>query len=209
MAKHIYFVRHGESTENTERILLGADAPLTETGRLQAERIAERAAEMGAEAILTSPFLRARDTAAAIAKRTGLPLEESDLFIERREPSALYGKHESDPETQEIVAAMHALAEAHEHHSDEESLAELTERAKQALTFLEAHPAERLFVVTHSLFLRALVHAAVFNGELSKQLFFTMRQHLHTDNTGVSHMRFDPEKRGWKLATWNDTTHLG
>lgn len=36
MAKHIYFVRHGESESNAEKIHRGVDTPLTGKGRKQA-----------------------------------------------------------------------------------------------------------------------------------------------------------------------------
>ena len=55
--------------------------PLDDTGRGQALELAERAAEHGFAALWSSPLLRARETAAAVAQRTGLtPREDARLM---------------------------------------------------------------------------------------------------------------------------------
>lgn len=72
-------LRHGQSTWNaafTEtRIDPGIpDAPLTALGRAQAEQAAESLAGKRLERILVSPYTRALQTAAPIARRLGLAL---------------------------------------------------------------------------------------------------------------------------------------
>jgi broad specificity phosphatase PhoE len=78
-----YFVRHGESVGNAARVFTGqTDSPLTERGRRQAETIADELAKVKFDRIVTSDLSRTRDTAQAIAKRHGLPVE---VFPELRE----------------------------------------------------------------------------------------------------------------------------
>lgn len=68
----IVFVRHGETAANRERLALGrADPSLTERGRAQAEAVAGRLAGSNPAVVLTSPLLRARETADAIAAASG------------------------------------------------------------------------------------------------------------------------------------------
>lgn len=65
-------VRHGE-TPTTGKVLPGR-APglhLSDRGREQAQRVAERLAGLGVDAILTSPLERTRETAAPAEARTG------------------------------------------------------------------------------------------------------------------------------------------
>lgn len=65
----LWLVRHGESTANAGLPSANhADVPLTERGREQAEAAARRI-KTCPELIVTSPFLRARDTADAICRR--------------------------------------------------------------------------------------------------------------------------------------------
>jgi broad specificity phosphatase PhoE len=79
----ILLVRHGETDGNAARILQRPEVPLNERGRRQAEQLAERLSADGFVHILCSDLLRARMTAAPLAARSGLTIEESPLLQER------------------------------------------------------------------------------------------------------------------------------
>ena len=79
----ILVVRHGETDGNAARILQRPDEPLNERGIRQAERLAERLSARGFVRILCSDLLRARMTAAPLAARSGMTIEESPLLQER------------------------------------------------------------------------------------------------------------------------------
>lgn len=69
----LILVRHGESIGNAENRLQGQeDYDLTDLGREQAERTAERLAELGVTAVYSSPLLRAMTTARTIGARIGV-----------------------------------------------------------------------------------------------------------------------------------------
>jgi broad specificity phosphatase PhoE len=69
----VYLARHGESDWNVERRWQGhTDRPLTDRGREQAGRLAERLADIELDAIYASDLRRAWETAEAIARRRGL-----------------------------------------------------------------------------------------------------------------------------------------
>jgi len=75
----LLLVRHGESTGNAQRLLLGRiDAPLTSRGRDQVKSLRPQVA--GAARVISSPLGRARDTAAALG--LGLPVEVDERWIE-------------------------------------------------------------------------------------------------------------------------------
>jgi broad specificity phosphatase PhoE len=72
----LIFVRHGETVANRERIFADEETPLTDTGRIQAAAAARRiAAGYRPAAVVTSPLLRARETAAIIAAELKLSVE--------------------------------------------------------------------------------------------------------------------------------------
>jgi 2,3-bisphosphoglycerate-dependent phosphoglycerate mutase len=79
----ILLVRHGETAGNASRILQRADVPLNERGIRQAEQLAQRLFEHGCAHIVCSDLPRARMTAAALASRSGIEIEESPLLQER------------------------------------------------------------------------------------------------------------------------------
>lgn len=71
-----YFVRHGESEGNAARVFTGQrDSPLTARGREQAAVVADELANVKFDRIVSSDLSRSRDTAEAIAKRHGIPVE--------------------------------------------------------------------------------------------------------------------------------------
>jgi probable phosphoglycerate mutase len=68
-----YFVRHGETETNLQRLVAGSiDTPLTARGRQQALDAAQLLAKEPVTAVYSSPLCRARDTAAPIAERLRL-----------------------------------------------------------------------------------------------------------------------------------------
>ena len=80
-------LRHGQSEFNavftaTRRDPGIPDPKLTPLGQRQAEHAAHSLAGSGLQRILVSPYTRALQTAGAIARRTGLPLEVTDLVRE-------------------------------------------------------------------------------------------------------------------------------
>lgn len=81
-----YLVRHGEAENNVRQILNSApvkhEYPLTERGREQAQKAAAYLATVGAEALYSSPILRAKETAGIIAEATGLPVHFDDRLWE-------------------------------------------------------------------------------------------------------------------------------
>ena len=79
----ILIVRHGETDGNTGRILQRPDVPLNPRGIRQAEALAARLSAHGFVHILCSDLERARMTAAPIAARSGIAVEENPLLQER------------------------------------------------------------------------------------------------------------------------------
>lgn len=82
-----YLVRHGQSVSNVEERVQGQeDVGLSPLGRRQAAAVAAWAGRIaaadGVAEVWTSPLERARDTAAAIATATGLPLHVADDLCE-------------------------------------------------------------------------------------------------------------------------------
>jgi broad specificity phosphatase PhoE len=79
----IVFVRHGETDANRRRLALGrADPPLTARGEEQAAAVAARLQALAPALVWTSPLLRARSTAEAIAAACGIDVEVDDRLVE-------------------------------------------------------------------------------------------------------------------------------
>jgi broad specificity phosphatase PhoE len=82
-ATDIYLARHGQTAYNLEGRFQGQqEIPLDATGRAQALELAERAVPYAFSALWTSPLLRARETAAAVAERIGIEPVQDARFME-------------------------------------------------------------------------------------------------------------------------------
>lgn len=82
----IFLVRHGEAAAGWGE---AADPGLSELGRAQAEAVAERLVEAGAEAAVSSPMRRCRETAAAFETRLGVSADIEPRVSEIATPAGL------------------------------------------------------------------------------------------------------------------------
>lgn len=83
MKQTLLFIRHGQTTWNVEHRLPGQlpGIHLTDTGKQQAERLADALALLPISAVISSPLERARETAEIIAQPRQLPVQlEPDLM---------------------------------------------------------------------------------------------------------------------------------
>jgi broad specificity phosphatase PhoE len=153
----LWFVRHGESVWNAEGRWQGqADPPLTERGRRQAERAAERLAGLGIAVLVASDLGRARETAQILGAHLGLAprfdpaLRELDVGRWSGHPLAEVARR-----WPEELARFRAGDLALRAGGGESRLA-LRERALAALVRVAAAAAAPVAVVSHLGVLRAL-----------------------------------------------------
>jgi probable phosphoglycerate mutase len=147
------FVRHGQTDWNAAGRFQGhTDVPLNDAGRRQAEAVAEMLKRVPFARIVSSPLIRARDTAEAIAGATGRPLHIEDELIECNFGSlegACYAEVMTDSKHPKDLIGLLA--------PDGEQWAEVLVRARLVVgRWLDAYPAETLLFVAHDALLQAL-----------------------------------------------------
>jgi uncharacterized phosphatase len=209
--KTIYFVRHGQSEGNASDRYQVDSSPLSDSGRAQANDIAERASRLTIESIVSSTMERAAETAEIISTKLALSVDETDLFIERRRPSAQKGLIRTSPEAEEMDSGIiRSSSESGYRFADEENFDDLTIRSGEALAYLEKHPADKLLVVTHGVFLRVLLAKAIYATNLTGEQCTNIIGSMQTANTGITVFTYDADRtRPWHVITWNDHAHLG
>lgn len=80
----LFVARHGETEWNALNKVCGRmDLPLTENGLRQAQLLADRTEKLKIDLIISSPMLRARQTAMPAAQRLGLPVLTDERLIEQ------------------------------------------------------------------------------------------------------------------------------
>jgi probable phosphoglycerate mutase len=155
----VYLARHGQTAYNLERRFQGQlPVRLDAAGRAQAEELAERAAGHGFAALWCSPLVRARETADAVAARTGLEPQEDPRLMET-DAGAWTDRLFSEVQAQapelfaKFVAGDPTFA-----FPDGESFADQERRVSAALVDVEREALPAL-VVCHGMVIRAALSA--------------------------------------------------
>lgn len=209
--KTVYFVRHGQSEGNVGTTYQPVHSPLTGKGKRQSMFLAKRACHLPFETIISSPQVRAKDTAGIIANATSRSVEFSDLFLERKKPSALNDKAHEDPEAEALNTDWEkSLYTPGYRAQDGENFDDLAVRSKEALQYLADRPETSLLVVTHGFFLRTIVAFVLLGDKLDGDSFKHFQWRIRTENTGLSVLGFDSKLSdpAWRLLVWNDQAHL-
>lgn len=129
---HFYFLRHGQTAGNAQRIFQAVDTPLSELGLAQAAQAAERLAGDPIRSVVCSDARRAFDTAHAVATRLDMAALRFEGLRERNF-GALIGTSSAE------------LDWACEPEGGE-TLPQFVERKRAALEAALAHPAPVLIV---------------------------------------------------------------
>lgn len=106
MPTTVHLIRHGETAANRAHRVQGRgiDLPLNAVGQAQADAVAAALADVPLTAVVSSPLVRARQTAEAIAQHHGLDVE-TDADLEE----IGWGVIEGDPDTDVTAAAFARL----------------------------------------------------------------------------------------------------
>ena len=211
--KIVYFVRHAQSDDNVAPVFQSPSSPLSEKGKRQAERIAERISKLHFGALIASPFERAKQTAQAIARATGRNVEYSDLFVERVKPTYIDGKPYTDQKANKLWRDWQkSLYTSGARAEDGENFDDLLTRAGKALAFLSDRRERSVIVVTHGYFLRTIVARVLLGSTLSGEAFRQLQKAAAMENTGLTVLRYHggfEEEPSWRLWIYNDHAHLG
>ena len=186
---------------------------MNEAGREQAALIAERISKISFDALVASPFTRARETAEMIAKKTNKSPEYSELFVERIKPTSINGKPYSDEAANVIWRQWEtSLYTTGMRVEDSENFEDLVRRADEALSYLCDRQESAIVVVTHGFFLRTIVARVLLKDMLTPESYQSIQRSADMQNTGITVLRYQEsfeQDASWRLWTYNDHAHLG
>src|SRR5688572_602950 len=199
----ITLLRHGESVGNAESRWQGqAEYPLTETGRTQAQALAQRwkKEKMKFDYVIASSLERARETGQIVASALDLKVEFDRLWMER-DNGVFSG----------LIA--HELRENFQHSSfitpydavgvDGEGDWELFLRAGQALHNLLKRDAAKYLIVSHGGLLNQVMHAIVGVAPQANNAGTRFR----FGNTAFAQLTYYPHQHRWAIDKLNDHAH--
>ena len=196
----LFLVRHAEP-EPLSDACLDWERPLSALGRAQAERLVAALAREKLDAIISSTMTRAVETAEPLARALGLPVQQDPALVEiDLGLLAPWGPRERERRVE--VAGCWSNGDLSACCPGGESLSGVMHRVEPFVHELVAAPAHRaIAIVAH-----AVVNSVVM-WTLCPDLHPTIGQNLGLSHAGV--WELEGEKRGFRVARWNDTTHLG
>ena len=181
-AMHIALIRHGQTDWNLQGLMQGrSDIPLNETGREQARVAASALSSEPWDAVVSSPLVRARETAELIGSALRVPLGASyDELIEQE-----FGEAEGVP-----VADLGARWPDRDFEGKEPDEA-VGPRGIRALERVASeHADSRVLVVTHAMVIRHTLAAISGHAE---------RRYPKLENASSSYVRFTDAS--WRVIT--------
>ena len=189
------FLRHGESVGNAEERFQGqSDYPLTEVGRSQTRALGERWLKSGMklDLVISSPLMRAKETAQIIADLLNAPLETDQIWMERN-AGELAGL--TRQEALQRFPEPERRTPYDPFGENGEGDWELFLRAGTALHGLLKRPPGRYLIVTHGGLLNKVMYAV---------LGITVQNNLNGPsfrfgNTGYAMFNYLPVRHQWRM----------
>jgi probable phosphoglycerate mutase len=204
----LYFVRHGETVFNADGIHQHSRAELSDNGLKQARSVAKRFADIPIDTILSSTYIRTKQTVSEINKFVGKEITYVESLREIKRPSEIEGLNWTDPIAVKVIDLIKKNRNDPDwHYSDEDNFHDLQHRSQEFIQYLESVKGENILAVTHGTILRFIVCTMMLGDDYSPDYFETFRQFFSTTNTGIT-MCEKNEGENWKLLAWNDYNHL-
>lgn len=204
----IYLVRHGQSKNNALRLHQHGGIPLSKYGLEQANRVGRRFKKIPVEVIISSDFVRAKQTAEIINKYINKEIHFIDLAQERKRPSAMDNKRFDDQEVVKIKSQLRQhLNDPHWHYSDEENFFDFKNRIRNFISYVTQRKEKSILVVSHGMTITMTTALLMFGENLNSNIFSQFTDFMRVRNTGITIIEKKNDR--WHLITWNDQTHLG
>lgn len=186
---YICLIRHGETEWNSLGKIQGrTDIPLNDNGIRQAEQCRDYLKSLDWDLIITSPLLRAKETAAIINQAVNLPMIVMEEFMERS-----FG--DAEGKTKEERQLLYPNME----YPNEESKDVLEERLRVGLAYiLQTYPQKRILLVAHGAVIHTILRI-LSNEEITLE-------NTYLTNACLSNIHYRDQK--WAIKDYNIVTHL-
>jgi uncharacterized phosphatase len=185
----ICLVRHGETDWNAIGKLQGrTDIPLNNKGILQAKECGEFLRTSQWDMIVTSPLLRAKQTAEIISKKVNVSFVEMDDFMERN-----YGDAEG------MTMEERSVAFPNNTYPNQEDRKSLNNRVMSGIEKIkQRYKGSKVLLVAHGAVINAIL-ANLSNGEIGSG---------KTKLINACFSNIDFKQDEWKVRDFNQVTHL-
>ena len=182
----VLLIRHGRSHANAQGLLAGrTETALDDTGRTQAEQLAQRLSDVPLDLVVSSPQLRARQTAEiVVAGRAEARIDDAFAECDYGDWSGSALSELATEPTWEIVQWLPSAAEF----PDGETMAQMAHRATHGVRRLvKENPDSIIWVVSHGDVIKAILADAL-------GMHLDHFQRIVVDTASVSIVHYTPKR---------------
>jgi broad specificity phosphatase PhoE len=207
----LYLIRHGRTDAYSNNRRQSPDTPLGEYGLNQAKLLAEKLKLVKIDHLYSSSWPRALQTANEISLIKNISVNiHSHLHENDKHPAlnnAILGSDINQRYLKEREENKYNLNWKFD--GEGESVNDLLQRAHNVIEELKTnHSKESVAIVSHAIFLGALIGLILLGPDIDHKSFAQFVQSLRIENASLTTLKYDPEKKTWKLLSLNDHSHL-
>lgn len=196
---NLYLIRHARQNSK----LCNVNVPLSEEGREQARLLGEALSDYGIDALYSSHYFRAKETAEIVNQILNVP-----YYVREELREIEYGDLEGNTDEYNKIHFAEFLKERDSLQSDiafpnGENGEQVFERAFYVLNEIIRTDYENVAIVTHGGTIRSLVAGILGMSQKDKLLFG-----LSLENTSITKLCYQKEKNRFYLEQFNDYAHL-
>lgn len=213
----LVLIRHAKSINYENNKRQSPATGLGDLGKKQTDWLADRIKELSDttdqkfDLVITSGWKRAVETSEIIAKRLGIPLTESPYIHEYLSNTIL----ENQPLDSDIVKEFKKAVKEKginfdwKFRDEGECLRDVINRAiKFRKSLLKNYRDRNVLVVSHGLFITVFVTVLLLGDDYEDGEFDRVSKMIYLENTSISHLEYNGEKKSWKIHCLNDSSHL-
>ncbi len=206
--RKIYIVRHGQTDTNELDIVSGENGVLSEKGKQQAQKLAERFLHVNFDHLLTSDYERAVETASFIAEAKGKTLVTEPLVRELGRPTEFLGKSRTSPEYLAFLNTFDEnINDPNWHFSDEENFFDIFKRVEELFVKLEALDGD-MVIVSHARIIALMTLFVLMGKKLIPDVWKIGMKNMIVSNTGITTFAYNEKNQHWQLQMFNDRAHF-
>lgn len=206
--KRIYIVRHGQTDTNALDVVSGGNGMLSEKGKQQAQKLADRFQYVNFDHLLSSDYERAVETAGFIAEISKKELETNPLLRELGRPTEFHGKSRTSPE---YLAFLNTFDENIDNpdwrFSDEENFFDIFKRVEDLFLKLESLDGD-MVLVSHGRIIALMTLYVIMGKKLTPDVWKIGMKNVIVSNTGITTFVYNEKNKHWQLEMFNDRAHF-
>lgn len=206
--RKIYLVRHGQTDTNELDVVSGENGALSEKGKRQAQKLAERFLHVEFDHLLASDYERAVQTASFIADIKNQEMITEPLIRELRRPTKFHGVARTSAEYEAFLNALDEnINDPNWHFSDEENFFDIIKRVEEFFIKLEALEGD-VVVVSHGRIIALMTLFILMKKQLTPDVWRIGMNNMIVSNTGITTFVYNEKKQHWQLEMFNDHAHF-